>query len=103
MQMNVATDGVLLTPDIDELVQKKLNQKLDKYLSHLPSDTKQAEVRLKRQSRWGFKVTFDVTLPGGKHIHAEEINKELNAAITIVSEEAERQLRREKERLDPSK
>ncbi len=103
MKVLIATEEIQLTPDVNDLVQKKLNEKLDKYVNGIPEDVKEARVQLIRDSRWGFRVTFDLSLPGKKHIHAEEKHKELPAAITLVSEEAEKQLRKIKEKADPTK
>lgn len=98
VKLIISTDGLSLTPDIKDLVQKKLNSKLEKYVKHYSPDAKQATVNLKRESRWGFKATFNSVIPGGKRVHAEEKNKQLFAAITKLSEEVERQLRRIKEK-----
>lgn len=103
VKLIISSDGVDLSPDIEKLLQRKLNQKLEKYIKGHAPDTKEARITIERRSRWGFKVTFRLGLPDKKYIHAEEVNKELSAAITIVSEEAERQLRKIKEMSNSTK
>lgn len=98
MNLKIATDEVTITEDIQEVIDKKLDKALDKYMKSIDIDNRDANVLIAKGVRWGFTVKFDMDLPGGFHIHANEKRKELRFAISAVSTEVKRQLRKYKEK-----
>lgn len=98
MKLQISTEEVTLTEDIEEIIDKKLNKALDKYLSSIDIDNRDANVLIAKGVRWGFTVKFDMDLPGGHHIHINEKRKELPFAISAVSTEVKRALRKYKEK-----
>lgn len=98
MKLLISTEEVTITPDISEIVDKKLSKGLDKYLQSVDVDTREANVHIAKGVRWGFTVKFDMDLPGGQHVHVNEKHKELPFAISAVASEVKRSLRRYKEK-----
>jgi len=94
MKMNIRGDKVLITDSIKEYVESKL-AKLEKYFD----DTKVSAnivVRLR-----GRNQIIEVTIPT-KHftLRAEESHDDLYAAVDLVSDKLERQIRKNKTRLE---
>lgn len=94
MKMNIRGDKVLITDSIKEYVESKL-AKLEKYFD----DTNLSAnivVRLR-----GRNQIIEVTIPT-KHftLRAEESHDDLYAAIDLVSDKLERQIRKNKTRLE---
>ena len=98
MKLNISTSEVKLTPDIQEVIDKKFTPKLEKYLHNVDPDLKEGNLRLSYGDRFGFKAKFEMTLPGNIVVVAEEEHKELAFAITALAKEVARRLRREKEK-----
>lgn len=94
MKFNIRGQKIEVTPAIKEYVEKKIG-KLNKYFSN-PNDLT-ASVLLKVK---GKEQTVEVTIPFKKIVlRAEETNKDLYAAIDLVSEKLERQIRKNKTRI----
>lgn len=86
---------VKVTDDLKEYVEKKLS-KLDKYFEN--SDEYQAEVVIRTVSP---EHKVEVTIPIKRIIlRAEESNKDPYAAIDLVSDKLERQIRKNKTRMN---
>lgn len=94
MKFNIRGQKIDVTPAIKEYAEKKIG-KLEKYFSK--SDELTAHVLLKVR---GKEQTVEVTIPIKKIVvRAEETNKDLYAAIDLVSEKLERQIRKNKTRI----
>lgn len=98
MSLNVSTNDVELTDKLLDLLHEKLDNEINKYLQNYPEDIKRAEINIKRDSRWGFSVTFDLNVPGQERIFAETKEKELHSAINKLRADISRQLRKYKEK-----
>lgn len=97
MKLHVSTNEVNVTPDIEELLDKKFTPKLEKFLNRYPDDTCKASLRLSTAERWGFTAICDLDIPG-ENIHAESKHKQLASAITTLANELTERLRKKKEK-----
>ncbi len=97
MKIQIAWEKIEPTEQDKQMVLEKLAS-LDKLLQRFEEDLKVAEVRIMRRSRWGFRIRFDMQLPG-KHIFATEMGDELVNVVVAVREEAEIQIKEYVEKL----
>ena len=92
--MNIRGSKVKITPAINDYIENKIG-KLDKYLENPNEITANVAVKVK-----GKDQTVEVTVPMKKFIlRAEDTHHDLYAAIDLVSEKLERQIRKNKTRL----
>ena len=98
MNINIRGDKIAVTDAIKTYIKEKL-AKLDKYFDE-PS-TIDAHVLIRSKNN---KDTIEVTIPAkGFTLRAEESNADLYAAIDEVQEVIERQIRKNKTRLNSRK
>ena len=98
MNMNIRGDKLVVTDAIKDYVKEKL-AKLDKYFDDPFS--MEAHVLLRSKNN---KDTIEVTIPAkGFTLRAEESNADLYAAIDLVTDILERQIRKNKTRLNSRK
>lgn len=98
MNINIRGDKMVVTDAIKTYVKEKL-EKLDKYFDEPSSIDAHVLVRSKNN-----KDTIEVTIPArGFTLRAEESNADLYAAIDNVQEVLERQIRKNKTRLNSRK
>ena len=94
MKMNIRGSRVKITSAINDYIEAKIG-KLDKYLENPDDVTANVVVKVK-----GKDQTVEVTIPMKKLIlRAEETHNDLYAAIDLVSEKLERQIRKNKTRM----
>lgn len=94
MKMNIRGNKIKITPAINDYIENKIG-KLDKYLENPAEITAHVVVRVK-----GKDQTVEVTIPMKKLIlRAEDTHTDLYAAIDLVSEKLERQIRKNKTRM----
>lgn len=94
MKMNIRGSKVKITPAINDYIENKIG-KLDKYLEDPSNVTANVVVKVK-----GKDQTVEVTIPMKKLIlRAEDTHSDLYAAIDLVSEKLERQIRKNKTRI----
>ncbi len=94
MKFNIRGQKIEVTAAIKEYVEKKIG-KLDKYFAK--ADELTASILLKVR---GKEQIVEVTIPIKKIVlRAEETHKDLYAAIDLVSEKLERQIRKNKTRI----
>ena len=92
--MNIRGSKVKITPAINDYIENKIG-KLDKYLEDPRNVTANVVVKVK-----GKDQTVEVTIPMKKLIlRAEDTHNDLYAAIDLVSEKLERQIRKNKTRM----
>ncbi len=99
MNVQINVEDMDLTPDIGRVLQEKFIVKIEKYLTNFNEDIKTASIRIKKGSRWGYRINFSLYLPEKKHIFAEEKHEDLAVAITQLEKEITRQIREYKERI----
>ena len=98
MNINIRGDKMVVTDAIKTYVKEKLS-KLDKYFDD--PNTMDAHVLVRSKNN---KDTIEVTIPAkGFTLRAEESNADLYAAIDTVQEVIERQIRKNKTRLNSRK
>lgn len=95
MIYNIRGDKILVTDSIKEYITEKLD-KLNKYFDKPEEITANILVKVK-----GFEQTIEVTIPTTNFtIRNEESAEDLYAAIDIVSDKIERQIRKNKTRIN---
>ena len=93
MKYNIHGSKVKVTPSIKSYIEEKLG-KLDKYFESPDSITSNVVVRIR-----GLEQIVEVTIPvKGITIRNEEANSDLYAAIDLVVDKLERQIRKNKTR-----
>ena len=91
MKFNIRGSKVKITSAINDYIEAKIG-KLDKYLENPDEITANVVVRVK-----GNDQTVEVTIPMKKIIlRAEDTHNDLYAAVDLVSDKLERQIRRHK-------
>ena len=94
MKYNIHGSKVKVTPSIKTYIEEKLG-KLDKYFENPDSITANVVVRVR-----GLEQIGEVTIPvKGITIRNEESNSDLYAAIDLVVDKLERQIRKNKTRI----
>ncbi len=94
MKFNIHGSKVKVTPSIKSYIEEKIG-KLDKYFEDPESITANVVVRVR-----GVDQIVEVTIPVKKAIlRNEEANSDLYAAIDLVSDKLERQIRKNKTRI----
>ena len=92
--MNIRGSRIKITSAINDYIEAKIG-KLDKYLENPNDVTANVVVKVK-----GKDQTVEVTIPMKKLIlRAEDTHSDLYAAIDLVSEKLERQIRKNKTRI----
>lgn len=95
MIYNIRGDKILVTDAIKEYITEKLD-KLNKYFDKPEEITANILVKVK-----GFEQTIEVTIPTPNFtIRNEESAEDLYAAIDIVSDKIERQIRKNKTKIN---
>ncbi len=94
MKMNIRGSKIKITNAINDYIENKIG-KLDKYLENPNNVVANVVVKVK-----GKDQTVEVTIPMKKLIlRAEDTHDDLYAAIDLVSEKLERQIRKNKTRM----
>ena len=94
MKLNVRGDKVKITTAINDYIENKIGR-LDKYLENPSEVTASVVVKVR-----GKDQTVEVTIPVKKFIlRAEDTHSDLYAAIDLVSDKLERQIRKNKTRM----
>ena len=94
MKMNIRGSKIKITSAINDYIENKIG-KLDKYLENPDEIIANVVVKVK-----GKDQTVEVTIPMKKFIlRAEDTHSDLYAAIDLVSEKLERQIRKNKTRM----
>ena len=94
MRTNIRGNKVKITSAINDYIENKLG-KLDKYLENPDEVTANVLVKVK-----GKDQTVEVTIPVKKFtLRAEETHNDLYAAVDLVLEKLERQIRKNKTRM----
>ena len=94
MKINIHGDKVRVTSSIKTYIEEKIS-KLDKYLKSPEEVSATVNIRVKNQDQ-----IIEVTIPTVDFtLRREETNKDLYAAIDLVVDKLERQIRKNKDRL----
>ncbi len=94
MRLNIRGDKLVVTDSIKAYIEEKVN-KLDKYFDN---DDIEAKIVIKVANN---REIIEVTIPTNKYtLRAEERNEDLYAAIDLVIDKLERQIRKNKTKLN---
>jgi ribosomal subunit interface protein len=98
--MNIEINGVNLeiTPEIRDMVDKKLGHKLDQLLVNFNKEIKTGFLHLEKDKYKHFHTKFDIALPGQDgHLFAQCENINLITAIVGIREQLEKQIKKYKQ------
>ena len=94
MKYNIRGDKITVTGAMKDYIEEKIS-KVDKYLENPGEVTANVVVRVK-----DLEQTIEVTVPTKKFtLRAEESNEDFYAAVDLVINKLERQIRKNKDRL----
>ncbi|WP_160722693.1 ribosome hibernation-promoting factor, HPF/YfiA family [Bacillus sp. USDA818B3_A] len=96
MKYNVRGENIEVTPAIREYVEKKIT-KLERYFTEAPDAT--VHVNLKFNQDKSSKVEVTIPLPQ-LVLRAEETNVDMYAAIDLITDKLERQIRKHKTKVN---
>jgi len=96
MNYNIRGENIEVTPAIREYVEKKVS-KLERYFIEVP-DTN-VHVNLKVYQGKSSKVEVTIPLPQ-LVLRAEEVNEDMYAAIDLITDKLERQIRKHKTKVN---
>ncbi|MFB6468949.1 ribosome hibernation-promoting factor, HPF/YfiA family [Cytobacillus sp. Hz8] len=96
MNYNVRGENIEVTPAIREYVEKKIT-KLERYFTEIPNAN--VNVNLKVYSDKKSKVEVTIPLPQ-LVLRAEESNEDMYAAIDLITDKLERQIRKHKTKVN---
>ena len=100
MNLQVVGDGIEIDEHIKELLDLKVGKELDKFLKDFDEDLKHANIKIEKLARSGFKVNFDMRLPGGGgHIYSEEEGDDLINVLIALRKEVSTQIKDYKDKL----
>ncbi len=99
MNLQIISDDFKLDEKLTKFIEERFTQKIDKLLMDFDEDMKIATMRIEKGSRWGFKVNFDLMLPGKKHVYSDETGKNLQTTILALRNEVMSQVKDYKEKL----
>ncbi len=98
MELQILPKDLKLEHQQEEYIVEKLGKDLAKFLRRFP-DIKQATVRVRHGTRWGFRLSYSIILPKKHHIFVEKKNADFWDVVVAVKRHAEREIRKYKERL----
>ena len=97
MQIQITGHRIDVTQAMQDYVNEKA-QKLDKLLTHLDADLRQANVTVRHLDGPRIGVNFDMTLPGKRHIFHDETREDFYAAVDALIDVVESEIRRSEEK-----
>jgi len=98
--MNIEINGVNLeiTPEIKDMVDKKLARKLDQLLVNFNEKLKTSFLHIEKDRYKHFKIKFDISLPGKNgHLFTKCNNILLVSAVVGIREQLEKQIKKYKQ------
>jgi putative sigma-54 modulation protein len=96
MKYNVRGENIEVTPAIREYVEKKI-AKLARYFTETPNAN--VHVNLKTYNDKKSKVEVTIPMPN-LVLRAEEVNDDMYAAVDLISDKLERQIRKHKTKVN---
>jgi len=96
MNYNIRGENIEVTPAIREYVEKKIT-KLERYFTETP----QANVNVNLKTYSDKKAKVEVTIPMPNLVlRAEEVHDDMYAAIDLITDKLERQIRKHKTKVN---
>lgn len=91
MRFNITGRGVFLTERLKSILIEKLGEPIKKQVRNFPPD-EPIQIRIKKGSRFGYKISFSTLLPGNFRLFAQGRAKKLMFAIGDLREKIKRQV-----------
>lgn len=98
MRVGFLWSGIDNKKERREGVVRKRLMSLGRLLSNFSKESQRARVGIYKRERWGYRVKFEMELPG-KKIFAEGKGKDLIKTVVEVREKVKRQIKGHVERL----
>lgn len=96
MKYNVRGENIEVTPALREYVEKKLS-KLNRYFTTTPNANVHVNLKTYTDKRAKVEVTIPMT---NLVLRAEEVNNDMYAAIDLITDKLERQIRKHKTKIN---
>jgi len=97
MKLQINAGSLPLEGTVENLITKDLGSDIEKYVAKFDSDLV-ANIRVMKRSRYGYKVFYEMHLPGTR-IYSVESNESLQKAVRKLKYEVIRQIKRHKDKL----
>lgn len=98
MQIFINEQKLKISDRLKQKIQTKFDNGLEKLLSHYQEDLKNASLTIEKITRAGYRVKFDMNLPGCP-INIEKYNRVLFDGIIQVRNHAKRQIKKSLDKL----
>jgi ribosomal subunit interface protein len=96
MNYNIRGENIEVTPAIREYVEKKVS-KLDRYFTETPNASVSVNLRVYQDK----KAKVEITIPMKNLVlRAEELHEDMYAAIDLITDKLERQIRKHKTKVN---
>jgi ribosomal subunit interface protein len=94
MNIKITGDNFELTNYVKKLVDQKLNQKLEKFLTNFAPEMKTATLRIEYDKLKNIHLRFDMYLPGKEKIFSETTHRFLKSALVDLEDQVEKQIKK---------
>lgn len=94
MNIQITGDNFVLSENVKKLVDEKLNQKLEKFLTTFAPEMKTATLRIEYDKLKNIHLRFDMNLPGKGQIFSETIHRFLEPALVDLEDQLEKQIKK---------
>ncbi len=93
MRIKIIADNLKLTARMKSTIYEKLGDDLDRLLRGADEDLKTATVKVEEKPDYGYKINFDMWLPGKVHIYGDSEGEKFLNTVVELREEIETQLK----------
>lgn len=94
MNIQITGDNFELTDSVKKLVDQKINQKLEKFLTTFAPEMKTANLRIEYDKFKNIHLRFDMYLPGKEKIFSETTHRFLKSALVDLADQVEKQIKK---------
>jgi len=94
MNIQITGDNFELTDDVKKLVDEKINQKLEKFLTTFAAEMKTSTLRIEYDKLKNIHLRFDMLLPGKERVFSETTHKFLESALVDLEDQLEKQIKK---------
>lgn len=98
MKLQITSGKIPLSGTVEDLIAKNLGTDIEKYVENFDDGDLVANIRVQKRSRYGYKVIYEMRLPGNT-IYSEEEDEDLRKAVRKLKYEVIRQIKRHKDKL----
>ncbi len=98
MRINLIADKIEITDKMKEIINKRLERKLEKFLHKFNDEITTATVKVSTTPPNNYLVNFDMWLPGNAHIFAKAESENFSTTVGKLADEVSSQLKTYKEK-----